>query len=77
MNEKIIETQNLTVYYGKYRGIKDVNLTVEKGETFGFLGPNGAGKTTTQRVLLDVIRPTSGGAAICLGQRHGRAGRGR
>ncbi len=64
MSDKIIETHNLTVYYGKFRGIKDVNLTVEKGEAFGFLGPNGAGKTTTQRVLLDVIRPTSGGASI-------------
>jgi ABC-2 type transport system ATP-binding protein len=64
MSEKIIETHNLTVYYGKYRGIKDVNLTVERGEAFGFLGPNGAGKTTTQRVLLDVIRPTSGSASI-------------
>jgi ABC-2 type transport system ATP-binding protein len=64
MTENIIETQNLTVYYSKQRGIKDVNLTVEKGEAFGFLGPNGAGKTTTQRVLLDVIRPTSGSAQI-------------
>lgn len=64
MSDKIIETHNLTVYYGKFRGIKDVNLTVEKGEAFGFLGPNGAGKTTTQRVLLDVIRPTSGHASI-------------
>jgi ABC-2 type transport system ATP-binding protein len=64
MAENIIETHNLTVYYGKQRGVKDVNLTVEKGEAFGFLGPNGAGKTTTQRVLLDVIRPTSGRATI-------------
>ncbi|MDQ2690896.1 MAG: ABC transporter ATP-binding protein [Chloroflexota bacterium] len=64
MNERIIETRDLTVYYGKYRGIKNVNLAVERGEAFGFLGPNGAGKTTTQRVLLDVIRPTSGGASI-------------
>lgn len=64
MSEKIIETHDLTVYYGKYRGIKNVNLTVERGEAFGFLGPNGAGKTTTQRVLLDVIRPTSGRAFI-------------
>lgn len=64
MNDHVIETQNLTVYYGKHRGIKDVNLTVNKGEVFGFLGPNGAGKTTTQRVLMDVIRPTSGSARI-------------
>lgn len=64
MSENVIETQQLTVYYGKQLGIKNVNLTVKKGEAFGFLGPNGAGKTTTQRVLLDVIRPTSGQAAI-------------
>jgi ABC-2 type transport system ATP-binding protein len=64
MSDLVIETQNLTVYYGKHRGIVDVNLTVEKGEVFGFLGPNGAGKTTTQRVLLDVIRPCRGRATI-------------
>ncbi len=63
-NERVIQTHDLTVYYGKHRGIKNVSLAVEKGEAFGFLGPNGAGKTTTQRVLLDVIRPTSGRAAI-------------
>ncbi|HYO89351.1 MAG TPA: ATP-binding cassette domain-containing protein, partial [Candidatus Limnocylindrales bacterium] len=57
-----IETHQLTVYYGKQRGIKEVNLSVEYGEVFGFLGPNGAGKTTTQRALLDVIHPTSGSA---------------
>jgi ABC-2 type transport system ATP-binding protein len=64
MSDKIIGTEDLTVYYGKHRGIIDVNLSVEKGEIFGFLGPNGAGKTTTQRVLLDVIRPTKGRATI-------------
>ena len=64
MNHNIIETQNLTVYYGQHRGILNVNLSVEQGEVFGFLGPNGAGKTTTQRVLLDVIHPTSGRATI-------------
>jgi ABC-2 type transport system ATP-binding protein len=72
MSEAVIETNGLTVYYGKHRGIKDVNLKVEKGEVFGFLGPNGAGKSTTQRVLLDVIRPTKGSAKIfgmdCQGQ---------
>jgi len=64
MNEHVIETQDLTVYYGRHCGIQDVNLTVEKGEVFGFLGPNGAGKTTTQRVLLDVFPPTSGKAMV-------------
>ena len=64
MSKKVIETQDLTLFYGKNRGIIDVNLDVEKGEVFGFLGPNGAGKTTTERVLLDVIRPTSGRAFV-------------
>ncbi|MFC2065160.1 ABC transporter ATP-binding protein [Chloroflexota bacterium] len=64
MTDNVIETQDLTVYYGKHRGILDVNLTVEKGEVFGFLGPNGAGKTTTQRVLLDVFPPTTGRASV-------------
>jgi len=64
MSENVIETQDLTVYYGKYRGILDVDLTVEKGEVFGFLGPNGAGKTTTQRVLLDVFPPSAGRASV-------------
>ncbi len=64
MANHVIETHNLTVYYGKHRGILDVNLAVEQGEVFGFLGPNGAGKTTTQRVLMDVIHPTSGRATI-------------
>lgn len=64
MSEPIIHTENLTVYYGKRRGIAEVDLDVVAGEVFGFLGPNGAGKTTTLRVLLDVIRPTIGRATI-------------
>ncbi len=64
MSKAVIETKDLTVVYGKHRGIKDVNLQVNEGEVFGFLGPNGAGKTTTLRVLLDVIRPNRGTASI-------------
>jgi ABC-2 type transport system ATP-binding protein len=59
-----IQTRNLTKYYGKNRGIENLTLTVKIGETFGFLGPNGAGKTTTIRLLLDLIRPSSGEATI-------------
>ena len=59
-----IETEKLTKYYGHSRGIMDVDLTVEAGQIFGFLGPNGAGKSTTIRLLLDLIRPTSGGARV-------------
>ena len=55
-----IRTERLTKSYGSARGIVDVDLTVRAGEIFGFLGPNGAGKTTTIRLLLDLIRPTSG-----------------
>ncbi len=64
MTEYAIETKGLSVYYGRHRGILNVDLRVEKGEVFGFLGPNGAGKTTTQRVLMDIIRPTAGEARI-------------
>lgn len=64
MDKHVIEARDLTVYYGRHRGIENLNMSVGQGEVYGFLGPNGAGKTTTQRVLLDVIRPTSGQASI-------------
>ena len=60
----VIETKNLTKYYGKARGILDLNLTVGEGEVFGFIGPNGAGKSTTIRTLLSLIYKTSGEARI-------------
>lgn len=60
----IIETEGLTKYYGKVRGVEDLNLSVRQGEVFGYLGPNGAGKTTTVRLLLDLIRPTRGTARL-------------
>lgn len=61
---KVIETIKLTKYYGKARGIVDLDLTVEQGEFFGFIGPNGAGKSTTIRTLLGLISPSSGSAMI-------------
>src|ERR1700675_3877630 len=60
----VIQAEQLTKSYGQFRGIVEVNLAVNQGEIFGFLGPNGAGKTTTIRVLLDLIRPTSGRATV-------------
>jgi ABC-2 type transport system ATP-binding protein len=60
----IIETNHLTKYYGKARGIIDVSLNVEEGEIFGFIGPNGAGKSTTIRLFLSLIYPTQGNAKI-------------
>lgn len=61
---EIIQTANLTKYYGKERGIIDLDLIVTQGEFFGFIGPNGAGKSTTIRTLLGLIAPTSGSARI-------------
>jgi ABC-2 type transport system ATP-binding protein len=60
----LIEAEKLTKFYGRHRGIVEVDLEVSEGEAFGFLGPNGAGKTTMIRTLLDHIRPTSGRARI-------------
>jgi ABC-2 type transport system ATP-binding protein len=55
-----VQTEDLTKFYGRHRGLEGLDLAVEPGEVFGYLGPNGAGKTTTIRLLLDLIRPTSG-----------------
>lgn len=57
---EIIKVTNLTKYYGNFKGIEDVNFSVNKGEIFGFIGPNGAGKSTTIRCLLNLIYPTKG-----------------
>lgn len=64
MNE-IINIQNLSKSYGKHRGIKDVTLSVNQGEIYGFIGPNGAGKSTTIRSILGLIHHDSGTAKIC------------
>jgi ABC-2 type transport system ATP-binding protein len=64
MNEVIIQTENLTKYYGKHLGIENLNFEIKKGELFGFLGPNGAGKSTTIRLLLNLLKPTSGKAYL-------------
>ena len=59
-----IETEGLTKYYGKDRGIIDLNLKINEGEIFGFIGPNGSGKTTTIRLFLSLLFPTSGSGKI-------------
>jgi ABC-2 type transport system ATP-binding protein len=60
----VIQTERLTKRYGSRRGLDGLDMEVREGEVFGFLGPNGAGKTTTIRLLLDLIRPTSGSARV-------------
>jgi ABC-2 type transport system ATP-binding protein len=56
----VIQVENLTKNYGDVIGADNISFEVHQGEIFGFLGPNGAGKTTTIRMLLDLLRPTSG-----------------
>jgi len=60
----VLETKNLTKMYGNHVGVKDLNLTVRKGEIMGFLGPNGAGKTTTIRTCLALTAKTAGEITI-------------
>lgn len=58
--KNILEIKNLTKYYGKTLGVKDLNLTLKEGEIFGFIGPNGSGKSTTIRSILNLINKTNG-----------------
>jgi ABC-2 type transport system ATP-binding protein len=62
MDTAAIRTEGLTKHYGSVRALEDLDLEVAPGEVFGFLGPNGAGKSTTIRLLLGLLRPTSGEA---------------
>lgn len=64
MLQPIIQTHNLTKYYGQIKAVDHLNLTVYEGEIFGFLGPNGAGKTTTLLMLMGLTVPTSGTATV-------------
>jgi ABC-type multidrug transport system ATPase subunit len=60
MDEPVLQTVGLSKRYRKRWAVKDLALTVNRGEVFGFLGPNGAGKSTTIRMLLSLIKPTRG-----------------
>jgi ABC-type multidrug transport system ATPase subunit len=70
MNEFVVQTEELTKRYGHRLAADRVTMSVRRGEVYGFLGPNGAGKTTTLRMLLGLVRPTSGVARV-LGQPAG------
>ncbi|HEY0215521.1 MAG TPA: ATP-binding cassette domain-containing protein, partial [Cellulomonas sp.] len=59
-----IEVRHLTKTFGPVRAVDDLSFSVRPGRVTGFLGPNGAGKTTTLRMLLGLVRPTSGTATI-------------
>lgn len=58
--DDVIKTENLSKYYGNVKAVDDISISVGRGEIYGFLGLNGAGKTTTIRMLLGMIRPTTG-----------------
>lgn len=65
MESPAISIQNLQKSYGNVHAVKNINLTVAKGEIFGVLGPNGAGKTTTIRCLCSLTKPDSGKIEVC------------
>ena len=61
----MIELKAVTKKYGKFTAVNSINLTVPKGELFGFLGPNGAGKTTSLRMIAGILQPSAGQISIC------------
>jgi ABC-2 type transport system ATP-binding protein len=60
MTATALELHQVTKFYGEFRAVTDLSLALPAGRVYGFLGPNGAGKTTTIRMILDIIKPTSG-----------------
>src|SRR5436190_23177893 len=68
----VIEIKNLVKQYGNIEALKGVSLTVQRGEIFGLLGQNGAGKTTMVKILLGIVKPSFGEAAM-LGEPIGTA----
>lgn len=60
MTKKILEIKNLTKYYGNVLAVKNLSLSLNEGEVFGFIGPNGAGKSTTIRSIMNLINKTEG-----------------
>lgn len=59
-----VELNGITKRYGEFTAVKEIDLAVPVGSIYGFLGPNGAGKTTTIRMILDIVKPTSGSLAV-------------
>jgi ABC-2 type transport system ATP-binding protein len=64
MSETMIAFEHLSKTYGTFTAVRDLDLTIARGEVFGFLGPNGAGKTTTIRMMMGILIPTGGSIAI-------------
>ena len=68
MSTTVLQTQNLTKYYGSLTAVKELNLEIQRGEIFGLLGPNGAGKTTSINLMCGLLKPDAGRVFI-----HGKA----
>jgi ABC-2 type transport system ATP-binding protein len=64
MDAPVVETHNLTRYFGGFAALKEINLSIERGSIYGFIGPNGAGKTTTMRILATLLAPSAGDAWV-------------
>jgi ABC-2 type transport system ATP-binding protein len=64
VNEPALETRGLRKEFGPKAAVRDLTLSVPRGEVFGFLGPNGAGKTTAVKLLLGLVRPTAGSGRL-------------
>ena len=64
MQEPVLSLTNVVKKYGDFKAVDDVSITIPKGSIYGFLGPNGAGKTTTIRMILEIIKPSSGDISI-------------
>lgn len=62
--DSVISTHNLSRHFGDVKAVDGLNLEVPRGSVFGYLGRNGSGKTTTIKLLIDLIKPTSGSAAV-------------
>lgn len=63
-SDAVVETHDLTKQYGEFTALDSLSMQVGKGQILGFIGPNGAGKTTTIRILVGLLKPTSGSARI-------------
>ena len=64
MPDIVIDVHDLVKKFGDFTAVDHITFTVERGEVVGYLGPNGSGKTTTMRMLLGLLRPTSGTARV-------------
>lgn len=64
MNETVLSLNDVHRIYGKFEALKGVSFEVKKGQIFGYLGPNGSGKTTTIKLLLGLIKPSSGSLSV-------------